>query len=69
MAGAEGSEQPMDEDDEDMDVIMQNPDFIRSVLSTLPGVNPDEAIQNYEQMEEMEKKSKVSESCARYLVA
>jgi len=51
----------MDEDnDDDMDALMQNPDYIRSVLSTLPGVNPDEAIQNYEQMEEMEKKSKVS---------
>ena len=58
-ASGEGDDQPMAEgEDEDMDVLMQNPDFIRSVLSSLPGVNPEEAIQNLEQMEEMEKKEK-----------
>ncbi len=55
-----GEQQAMEEgeDDDGVEDIMQNPDFIRSVLSSLPGVNTEEAIQNLEQMEEMEKKAK-----------
>ena len=44
-----------DEEEEDMEVLMQNPDFIRSVLSNLPGVNPEEAMQNLEQMDKATK--------------
>ena len=51
--GDEGSgDQVMEEREEDMDELMQNPDFLRSVLSSLPGVNPEEALQNLEQMTE-----------------
>ena len=45
-----------EEEEEDMETLMQNPDFIRSVLSSLPGVNPEEAMQNLEQMEKATKK-------------
>ena len=39
--------QAEDPDDEDL---MQNPEFLHSVLSSLPGVNPEEALHNLEQM-------------------
>lgn len=38
-----------EEGDEDL---MQNPEFLHSVLSSLPGVNPEEALHNLEQMTE-----------------
>ena len=45
-----------DEDDEEgMDELMQNPEFLHSVLSSLPGVNPEEALQNLEQMKDNKK--------------
>ena len=44
-----------DEDDEEgMDELMQNPEFLHSVLSSLPGVNPEEALQNLEQMKDQQ---------------
>lgn len=39
-------------DDDDMSELMSNRDFLRSVLSSLPGVNPEEALQNLEEMTE-----------------
>ena len=30
--------------------MLQNPEFLHSVLSSLPGVNPEEALQNLEEM-------------------
>lgn len=33
-----------------MEELMQNREFLESVLSTLPGVNPEEALQNLQQM-------------------
>ena len=63
---ASGSgDQPMDDADDDMNELMQNRDFLRSVLSSLPGVNPEEALQNLEEMAEQqdqksEKKGEVS---------
>ena len=54
--------EPMEEGEEDMDELMQNPDFLRSVLSSLPGVNPEEALQNLEQMtEQQEDKTEMEE--------
>ncbi len=44
------------EEEEDMDKLMQDPDYLRSVLSGLPGVNPEEALQNLEQMTEQQDK-------------
>ena len=41
-----GNEEEGDED------LMQNPEFLHSVLSSLPGVNPEEALHNLEQMTE-----------------
>lgn len=43
----EGGEE---DDDIEMEELMQDRDFLESVLSTLPGVNPEEALQNIEQM-------------------
>ena len=43
-------------DDDDMNELMSNRDFIRSVLSSLPGVNPEEALQNLEEMTEQQEK-------------
>ncbi|XP_064382965.1 26S proteasome non-ATPase regulatory subunit 4-like [Halichondria panicea] len=48
-------EQADDPDDEDL---MQNPEFLHSVLSSLPGVNPEEALHNLEQMTDQGDKSK-----------
>ncbi len=39
-----------EEDNLEMEELMQDRDFLESVLSTLPGVNPEEALQNLEQM-------------------
>ena len=43
-----------EEDEEGMDELMQNPEFLHSVLSSLPGVNPEEALQNLEQMKDQQ---------------
>ena len=44
-----------DEDDEEgLDELIQNPEFLHSVLSSLPGVNPEEALQNLEQMKDQQ---------------
>ncbi len=57
-------EQPMDaetagdRDDDDMNELMHNRDFLRSVLSSLPGVNPEEALQNLEEMAEQQERGK-----------
>ena len=56
-----GGEQPMDEatgEDDDMNELMHNRDFLRSVLSSLPGVNPEEALQNLEEMAEQQEQEK-----------
>ena len=57
-----GGDQPMDDDvtgeDDDMNALMQNRDFLRSVLSSLPGVNPEEALQNLEEMAEQQEQGK-----------
>lgn len=53
-------EQPTSEDTEEtndpqaaeMEALMQNKDFLQSVLSTLPGVNPEQALQNLREMTE-----------------
>ena len=54
----QGYGEVMDDDDEDdeegMDELMQNPEFLHSVLSSLPGVNPEEALQNLEQMKDQQ---------------
>ena len=50
--GDEGMEE--DDDDEDMEELMQNPEFLHSVLSSLPGVNPEEALHNIEQITEQQ---------------
>ena len=42
-AGAMGAE---------MEELMQNKEFLESVLSTLPGVNPEQALQNLREMTE-----------------
>ena len=62
------SDEGMEEEDEGAEEeaeLMQNKEFLQSVLSTLPGVNPEEALQNLEQMtqeeeEEEEKDKEVS---------
>ncbi|XP_041346749.1 26S proteasome non-ATPase regulatory subunit 4-like [Gigantopelta aegis] len=36
-----------EEEDVEMQELMQNKEFLQSVLSSLPGVNPEEALQNY----------------------
>ena len=36
----------------EMEALMQNKDFLQSVLSTLPGVNPEQALQNLREMTE-----------------
>ena len=33
-----------------MEELMQNKEFLESVLSTLPGVNPEQALQNLREM-------------------
>lgn len=43
-------------DEDDMNELMSNRDFLRSVLSSLPGVNPEEALQNLEEMTEQQEK-------------
>ena len=35
-----------------MEELMQNKEFLESVLSTLPGVNPEQALQNLREMTE-----------------
>ena len=37
-------------DDKEMEAMLQNPEFLHSVLSSLPGVNPEEALQNLEEI-------------------
>lgn len=39
-------------DDDDMSELIHNRDFLHSILSSLPGVNPEEALQNLEEMTE-----------------
>ena len=54
-------------EDDEMQELMQNKEFLESVLSSLPGVNAEEALQNLqemtkvaeEQQKEKEKKDKV----------
>jgi hypothetical protein len=41
-------------EEDDMNELMSNRDFLRSVLSSLPGVNPEEALHNLEEMTEQE---------------
>ena len=57
-------------EDADMQDLMQNKEFLQSVLSSLPGVNPEEAMQNLQEMSEVtdeqteeEKKEKVGDKC------
>lgn len=56
---AEGSE-------DDMSELMSNRDFLRSVLSSLPGVNPEEALQNLEEMTEQQEEGEEEE--VRHLI-
>ena len=41
-----------EEEDVEMQELMQNKEFLQSVLSSLPGVNPEEALQNLQEMTE-----------------
>ncbi len=36
--------------DQEMEEMLQNPEFLHSVLSSLPGVNPEEALENLKEM-------------------
>ena len=51
-------EEDEEDDDEGMDELIQNPEFLHSVLSNLPGVNPEEALQNLEQMKDQQQQQK-----------
>ena len=59
-AGSAAAEQPEGSED-DMSELMSNRDFLRSVLSSLPGVNPEEALQNLEEMTEQQEEEEVRE--------
>jgi 26S proteasome regulatory subunit N10 len=48
----EGTEGTEDAIDPEMEELMQNKDFLQSVLSTLPGVNPEQALLNLKEMTE-----------------
>lgn len=48
------SQQVVEGGDDDMSELMSNREFLRSVLSSLPGVNPEEALQNLEDMTEQQ---------------
>ena len=48
-------------EDTDMAELMQNRDFLESVLSTLPGVNPEEALLNLEQMSQASQEQQAKE--------
>lgn len=48
--GEDGKEESTN--DEEMQALMQNKDFLQSVLSNLPGVNPEEVLQNLQDMTE-----------------
>lgn len=39
-----------EEEDTEMEDLMQNKEYLQNVLRTLPGVNPEEALHNLEQM-------------------
>lgn len=54
--GEEGGGEEGGGEEDDMNELMANRDFIRSVLSSLPGVNPEEALQNLEEMTEQQEK-------------
>ena len=49
------------DDDADMEELMQNREFLESVLSTLPGVNPEEALQNLQQMAQAQQEQRGEE--------
>ena len=57
-AAATSREEAPGGDDDEMSELIHNQDFLRSVLSTLPGVNPEEALQNLQEMTEQQKESK-----------
>ncbi len=61
--GAPADKGDQEDDDIEMEELMHDREFLESVLSTLPGVNPEEALQNLEQMAEAEedKKEKVGQ--------
>ena len=48
--GGEGMEEEEEVVGSDAADLMQNKEFLQSVLSNLPGVNPEEALQNLEEM-------------------
>ena len=48
--GREGMEEEEEVVGSDAADLMQNKEFLQSVLSNLPGVNPEEALQNLEEM-------------------
>lgn len=48
--GKDIAEDPQLPDDEEMQELMGNREYLESVLSSLPGVNPEEALHNLEEM-------------------
>ena len=46
----------------EMEELMQNKDFLQSVLSTLPGVNPEQALLNLQEMTAASASSSLSQS-------
>ena len=43
-----------EDDDEGMDELLQNPEFLHSVFSSLPGINPEETLQNLEHVKDQQ---------------
>ena len=60
-------EEDEEDDDEGMDELIQNTEFLHSVLSNLPGVNPEEALQNLEQMKDQQQQQKKDDKKVRNL--
>ena len=52
VGGGVVKEEGVADHDKESDDILQNAEFLHSVLSSLPGVNPEEALQNLKEMTE-----------------
>ena len=51
-----------EEEDTTMEDLMQNKEYLQNVLRTLPGVNPEEALHNLEQMSQTAQEQKDEKS-------
>ena len=49
------------EEDKDTRDLLEDKDYLQSILSALPGVNPEEALHNLQQMTEAVEESKAAE--------